>query len=95
MRPLSIEKSGDRDIKITWEDNAVTVYPARNLRLVCPCALCVSETTGEKLLRPESVPNDVRPLSVNPVGHYAMVIHWSDGHSTGIYSFDYLKKIAI
>ncbi len=94
MRPLSIEKSGERDIQILWEDQSSKIYLARELRLLCPCAVCVSETTGERILKPESIPADIRPLSIHPVGHYAMSIQWSDGHNTGIYSFEYLKKIA-
>ena len=95
MVPTSIDRSGDRDIQIMWEDGKMNLYRARELRLLCPCAVCVSETTGERLLRPESIPTDIRPLAVEPIGNYAMMIRWSDGHSTGIYAFDYLRKIAV
>jgi ATP-binding protein involved in chromosome partitioning len=94
MVPTSIDRAGDRDIQITWEDGRVNLYHAPELRLLCPCAVCVSETTGERILKPESIPTDIQPLAVEPIGNYAMMIRWSDGHSTGIYSFEYLRQIA-
>lgn len=62
-------------------------YPARELRLACPCAECVEEMTGRPLLDPAAVPSDVRPVTVSLVGAYGIRIHWSDGHATGIYTF--------
>ena len=35
----------------------------------------------------------LKMLNVEPMGHYAIRIDWSDGHNTGIYSYDYLRKI--
>jgi DUF971 family protein len=49
--------------------------------------------SGKKVLEDDSVPEDVRPLEVRPVGHYAVTIRWSDGHDTGIYSFERLRRI--
>lgn len=65
-------------------------YPARWLRLACPCAGCVEEMTGKPLLDPGSVPPDIRPVSLALVGSYGLRINWSDGHGTGIYTFDKL-----
>jgi DUF971 family protein len=61
--------------------------------MACPCAACVDEHTGAQLLKPESVPLDVRATKVEPVGQYALRITWSDGHQTGLYSFDLLWAI--
>jgi len=47
--------------------------------------------TGRPLLREEDVPLDVRPVRVSLVGGYGILIEWSDGHSTGIYTFERLR----
>jgi DUF971 family protein len=52
--------------------------------------MCVEETTGRPLLDPAGVPPDVRPLKVSLVGAYAIRIEWSDGHSTGLYTYELL-----
>ena len=67
------------------------LYPARELRLACPCAACVEEMTGRRLLRPEAVAADVRPDALSLVGAYGLRIRWSDGHDTGIYTFELLR----
>lgn len=51
------------------------------------------EMTGRVRLIASSVPQDVRPLKIEQVGRYAINIRWSDGHHTGIYAFDYLRKL--
>ena len=66
------------------------LYPARALRLGCPCAGCVEEMSGRRLLDPATVPPDVRPVSVGLVGAYGIKVRWSDGHDTGIYTFERL-----
>ena len=48
---------------------------------------------GDKLLDPGSFPADVHPLSISQVGRYAIHIQWSDGHSTGIYTFQRLREL--
>jgi DUF971 family protein len=54
----------------------------------------VDEWSGEALLDKTSVPDDIHPLKIQPVGRYAIQIDWSDGHSTGIYSFRQLRRLA-
>lgn len=90
--PQAIHRD-DREIVITWEEGHVAHYPARELRLSCQCAGCREEMTGRPILDPDSVPTDVSPVSVSLVGGYAIKITWSDGHDTGIYSFDFLSSI--
>lgn len=81
----------DTGLLIEWDDQGHQgFYPARELRLACPCAHCVEEMSGQPLLDPATVPPDVRPLSLALVGAYGLRITWSDGHSTGIYTFDRL-----
>jgi DUF971 family protein len=49
--------------------------------------------TGERILDPTRVPEDVRPVHLGSVGNYGLKIRWSDGHDTGIYSYDRLREL--
>ncbi len=91
--PEEIGRANEFDVKIKWKDGREIIYPARELRLACPCASCVEEMTGKAIIRPELIPDDVHPLNIDLVGRYAAKIHWSDGHNTGIYTFEYLRKM--
>jgi len=90
--PLAIHRADDA-VTITWTEDHVGVYPARDLRLACQCAACQEEMTGRPLLDPATVPADVAPLRISLVGAYAVRIDWSDGHSTGIYTYEYLRSL--
>jgi len=63
------------------------------LRCACPCALCVDEHSGDRLLDPKTVPGDIQIESLQSVGRYAVGILWSDGHRTGIYPYDLLNRL--
>jgi len=89
----SLSRTPDGKVTIGWSDGHFTLYSARSLRLQCPCAACVDEWTGEALLDHASVPNDVLVTSLHTVGRYALGIHFSDGHHSGIYSFDKLQTM--
>jgi ATP-binding protein involved in chromosome partitioning len=80
-------------INLNWESGKSYEIPFRKLRLACPCASCVDEYTGEQLLKPEHVPMDIKAEEVTPLGNYAVVVKWSDGHSSGIYSYANIDKI--
>lgn len=92
--PVEIKQSGPRELAIAWADGAASRFDVRLLRLACGCAVCIDEWTGENRLDPGSVPQDVRPLQITPVGRYAIQISWSDGHSSGIYPFRRLRELA-
>lgn len=83
----------DEALRIEWSDGHQGIYPFRELRLACLCAGCVDEWTRKPLLKPETVSAHIKPLKADYVGRYALSIEWSDGHNTGIYSFDYLRAI--
>ena len=92
--PRDIRQHGPGELAIDWNDGLQSIYAVRDLRLACPCASCVDEWTGEARLDPVSVPEDVRPVRLRPVGRYAIQIEWSDGHATGIYTFERLRELA-
>lgn len=81
-------------VRITWSDGVRHLYPYRYLRLQCGCAGCVEEMTGRQLLNIASVPEDVIVVEYLTVGRYALQFLWSDGHSTGIYPFRMLLRLA-
>jgi rhodanese-related sulfurtransferase/DUF971 family protein len=91
--PAEIARANQHDVLIVWKDGHRSLYLARDLRLSCPCASCVEEMTGRKILDPSRVAADVRPLGLNLVGRYAVHFNFSDGHSTGIYSFEHLRGL--
>lgn len=93
IEPTQIIEESDREVSIKWSDDTETRYLASNLRRSCPCATCVNEWTGEKILRDDQVKDDLSFSSISIVGRYALSFHFSDGHDTGIFSFDYLKKL--
>ena len=78
---------------IRWKDGHTSVYLPRYLRLVCPCAGCVDEMTGERMLVPSMIPEGVYPHAIHYVGRYALQFVWSDGHDTGLYAFETLRNL--
>lgn len=80
-------------LRIRWKDGHESEYAPRALRIACPCAGCVDEMTGKRILEPASVPAHIHPLAIEYVGRYALLFRWSDGHSTGIYPFDFLRRL--
>src|SRR5216683_1702714 len=90
IEPREIMQEGDTGLRITWADDSVCHYKAVALRIACPCAQCVNEWTGKRVLQPGTVSDDVTIADLNIVGRYALNFCWSDGHETGIYSFRYL-----
>jgi ATP-binding protein involved in chromosome partitioning len=88
--PHAINRT-DEGLLIEWDGAGHQgFFPARALRLACPCAACVEEMTGRPVLDPATVPSDVRPVTLALVGAYGLRISWSDGHGTGIYTFERL-----
>ncbi len=90
--PLEIIGLGKREVRFVWDEGVEDVWPARELRQLCTCAMCQSEATGERLLDPASVPEDIHVADMHLVGNYGVGIHFSDGHTTGIFRFRELKR---
>jgi DUF971 family protein len=90
--PQSIDVTEESAIRIVWPGGPEVTIPAVRLRDACPCAGCVEEGTGKKLLNPATIPSDIRPLAIEPVGNYAVKVQWSDGHNTGIYTWQVLRS---
>lgn len=72
--------------------NNKNVSPAA-LRKSCRCAVCVEEFSGRPLLDPATIPENIKPLAMAPIGRYAMSVDWSDGHKS-LYPFKQIEVIA-
>jgi DUF971 family protein len=100
IKPKAIQQFPSGELGIIWEDGHESVYPPEHLRENCPCALCSGSPQPKK---PEVHPRQLKVITVHPgrftidrlsqVGHYAINLRWADGHDTGIYTFDYLRKL--
>ena len=105
--PISLEKTEARELVIAWSDGFSQTLPFRLLRDNCRCANCIDKrmeslketSEGKKKLSnvlpvlsmAETMPLDISQM--HPVGNYAYNIHFSDGHSAGIYPFELLRSL--
>lgn len=96
MRPLDLQPIGN-ELAVKWNDGSASFIPLEKLRQCCPCASCRGEADvlGNVHKNPEPpLPRAAFELvRVAAVGGYAIQAVWADGHATGIYSFDYLRRI--
>lgn len=100
--PTSIARAGaghEGAIEIAWSDGSRAVYTPRLLRDACPCATCREQRSRPRpaSLLPVLSPAETAPLAITamrPVGQYAYAIGFSDGHSSGIYTLEYLRELA-
>jgi DUF971 family protein len=96
--PEHIAISKSKGIKIDWKDGHTSDYGLMYLRDKCPCATC-SGSHGTPPRPPEAdnpfqmFKPALKMLGVEPVGNYAIRINWSDGHNTGIYSWEHFRRI--
>ena len=88
---------GGSQVTIEWSDGHRSVHPNRRLREACPCALCQGEPpaigAGRVIPLMVAAPEGVFAERYSMVGRYAISFRWSDGHSTGIYPYDYLLEM--
>jgi len=99
--PRTIARVAGGAVEITWSDDARTTHSPRQLRDACPCATCREQRAAPvppppRGLLPVLRPEETMPLAITgmkPVGQYAYSIEFSDGHSSGIYTLDYLREL--
>jgi ATP-binding protein involved in chromosome partitioning len=90
---IGMRRPNPRTLSLLWQDGKRNDFDVRDLRLACQCALCVEEMSGQPLLDPTKVRPDVAPVTITSVGSYGITFKWNDGHSTGIYPFEVLRKL--
>jgi DUF971 family protein len=91
--PTKVKRLNPKQTEIIWNDGHISCYWSWYLRENCSCASCVDEITGVRKVVHGSIPSSLERVDVGLVGNYALQFEWSDGHNTGIYSFDYLRSI--
>ena len=100
MRPSGITLNRQAHyLEIQWDDGAVCQYPLSELREACPCVECRG---GHQFMGAAHDPDSLLELKparsymitdLDMVGNYALQPTWDDGHSTGIYTWDYLRRL--
>jgi len=97
MGPVDVQQIGE-ELAIKWEDGSESFIPLERLRRACPCAECKGEmdVMGNLYKGPERHLTSAafRLVRLERVGTYAVQPVWADGHATGIYSFDCLRRAA-
>ena len=91
--PKSIKQVDESTLGISWNDGHDSVYSVKYLRESCPCANCIDEWSGKKMIAPGSITDDIRPKNIKAVGLYAIQFYWNDGHDTGLYTHELLRQI--
>ncbi len=97
MKAVSIKRGRSDELLIDWQDGHQSRYLLAELRDHCPCASC----SGEQVLfrsvegapQDRSAPGRNELTGIRQVGSYAIQLEWKDGHSTGIYAWDYLRGL--
>src|SRR3954447_5009869 len=92
--PLGVQaEEASQILFIEWSDGHTTQYPIVWLRWQCPCALCRGEmgVPGRLDHVKELSPQETELTDVQPVGRYALMPFWADGHHDGIYTYEYLR----
>ncbi len=99
LQPTQLKLVSPELLQIDWSDGQVRQYTVRELREKCPCASC-----REKRRAPPPPPTELPVLSqaeteplritkMEPQGHYAYAIHFSDGHNTSLFTLDSLREL--
>ena len=81
-------------LELAWPDDRVDRLPYRYLRGECPCATCRDEWTGDRILDTSTIRQDLKLEGMEPVGSYAVRLAWNDGHSSGLFSWENLRRLA-
>lgn len=96
LAPVNAQLIGN-DFAILWNDQQESYLELQFFRRACPCASCGGEPDVlGRVMRPNVsyTPASFELVSWSSVGGYAIQPRWADGHGSGIYSYQYLRRIA-
>ncbi len=95
--PTPVSLRGDAEVlTIQWDDGVTHRLSWRQLREACPCATCKVKREQPPPMFQVLQPEETLPLrcsKMQALGNYAYHIDFSDGHNTGIYSLEFLRKL--
>lgn len=100
FQPVHLDLQKARELRIQWADGVQTAIPLAALRVACPCATCRALREERQrnpltvLPAPLNIADMTTVIQAELVGHYALRIHWKDGHDTGIFDFALLRSLA-
>lgn len=89
----AIRQNDHHQFTIEWTDGKIDVYRLSDLQRQCTCAQCRDEMTGKMNIDPEQIDENVEATRISSVGNYALQIHFTQGCSKGIYSFEMLRHL--
>ncbi|MDX2081864.1 MAG: DUF971 domain-containing protein [Terrimicrobiaceae bacterium] len=95
VQPIHVQKIG-RELAIAWSDGQESYLDLERLRRACPCAVCAGEPDAMgNVIRPTVTyqPGSFELMNWQNIGGYAIQPRWGDGHSTGLYSYAYLRRL--
>ncbi len=91
--PISIKaRQHEGVLELQWASGTFQL-PYRFLRGRCPCAKCVDEVSGIRVVDVEDVPIAIAPTNIQFSGNYAIKITWNDRHDTGLFTWEYLELL--
>jgi DUF971 family protein len=97
MRPADVQQIGE-EVAIKWQDGGESYIALERLRRCCPCAGCKGEMDilGNVYKNPDRplAPEAFKLVRLDAIGGYAVQPVWADGHATGLYTYDYLRRVA-
>ena len=98
LHPTDLKLLAADRLQITWNDGQIREYNVRELRDNCPCASCLEKrrspppaTELPVISAAEAAP--LRIAAMQPTGHYAYSIEFSDGHDTGLFTLEHLREL--
>ncbi len=100
---VKVDITGGTGLAIDWKDGHHSAWTFAFLRDACPCATCHEsrEADGREPGVPKPQPVQIfpiytapaRPLTAEPIGRYAIKFKWNDGHESGIYAWEFLRRL--
>jgi len=99
LQPTNLKMTAPDCLQIKWSDGEIRQYAVNELRKNCPCATCREQrkagppqaTSLQVISKAETEP--LRIAKMEAMGHYAYAIHFSDGHDTGLFTLESLRKL--
>ena len=98
LQLVKLKKTSESELTLFWNDDTQTKISFKHLRDECPCAECKGETvlfaSTEPNKKPPETPGLYELKNIEVIGNYAIQPTWGDGHASGLYSWEYLRKIS-